>query len=78
VCKKPEDSPEGGQLIFLLRFFHRLLPHVDILYNQTQVGQLNPVKLKNFFREFITAKTRFGMVDMCEGRSEVSLSTNWT
>jgi hypothetical protein len=46
---------EDGEFVFWLRLFLRLMPHVDILYNQIQARQVDAVKVKNVFAEFISA-----------------------
>jgi hypothetical protein len=46
---------EDGEFVFWLRLFHRLMPHVDILYNQIQARKVDAVKVKNAVTEFISA-----------------------
>jgi hypothetical protein len=46
---------EDGEFVFWLRFFHRIKPLVDILYNQIQARKFNAVKVKNAVTEFINA-----------------------
>jgi hypothetical protein len=62
LCNKTVQEPRGlrhnleyVEFVFWLRFFHRLMPHVDLLYNQIQARKVDAVKVKNAFTEFISA-----------------------
>jgi TPP-dependent 2-oxoacid decarboxylase len=57
-------SLEDGEFVIWLRFFHRLIPHVDILHNQIQARQVDAVKVKNAVTDFIMQLIRFGMAQM--------------
>lgn len=41
-----------GNFMFWLKFFHKILPHSDILYNQLQQRQLDSIKVKNSISVF--------------------------
>ena len=45
---------EDDEFVFWLTFFHRIFPHVDILFNQIQSRQTDTVKVNNSISQFIS------------------------
>ena len=46
---------EDAEFLYWLTFFSKLMPHVDILYNQLQSRFIDPVKARNAVSHFIDA-----------------------
>ena len=42
-----------GAFILYLRFFHHLMPHVDVLYAQLQKHQISPTFIQTCIRNFV-------------------------
>ncbi|PSN38900.1 hypothetical protein C0J52_20073 [Blattella germanica] len=41
-----------AEFLFWLEFFHRIMPHADILFKELQQRNLNPEKAKSYVLEF--------------------------
>lgn len=44
---------EDSEFLFWLDFFHRLMPHVDILYNQLQMRKTDSIKVSHSVKNFL-------------------------
>lgn len=43
------------EFLFWLSFFHKIMPHIDILYSQIQARTINAIRLRNKIDTFIEA-----------------------
>jgi len=44
---------EDCEFLFWLQFFHKIMPHIDILYSQIQCRQIDTIKIKKDITNFI-------------------------